>query len=117
VEQFLQIFVDGHADCLLAEVLQSVACNTAHDFDARLVGWLLSFHDRIGHAELAITQGFIAKMLGVQRTYAMQPTRLGPRASALCSQTESGSHSNAQTEFDRRIALSSTKRREIAANR
>ena len=59
-----------YADCLLAEVLQTVACNTAHDFDARLARWLLSLHDRIGHAELSVTQGFIAEMLGVQRTYA-----------------------------------------------
>jgi len=59
-----------YADCLLAEVLQTVACNTAHDFDARLARWLLTLHDRIGHAELSVTQGFIAEMLGVQRTYA-----------------------------------------------
>jgi CRP-like cAMP-binding protein len=59
-----------YADCLLAEVLQSVACNRAHDFDARLARWLLTLHDRIGHADLSITQGFIAEMLGVQRTYA-----------------------------------------------
>ena len=59
-----------YADCLLAEVLQTMACNTAHDFDARLARWLLTLHDRIGHAELPVTQGFIAEMLGVQRTYA-----------------------------------------------
>jgi DNA-binding MarR family transcriptional regulator len=35
-----------------------------------LARWLLTLHDRIGHAELSITQGFIAEMLGVQRTYA-----------------------------------------------
>jgi CRP-like cAMP-binding protein len=58
-----------YADCLLAEILQTVACNAVHDFDARLARWLLSFHDRIGNAELSITQGFIAEMLGVQRTY------------------------------------------------
>jgi CRP-like cAMP-binding protein len=58
-----------YADCLLAEVLQSVACNRAHDFDARLARWLLTLHDRIGHAELSITHGFIAEMLGVQRPY------------------------------------------------
>jgi CRP-like cAMP-binding protein len=59
-----------YADCLLAEVLQTVACNTTHDFDARLARWLLTLHDRIGHAELSVTQDFIAEMLGVQRTYA-----------------------------------------------
>ena len=47
-----------------------MACNTAHAFDARLARWLLTLHDGIGHAELSITQGFIAEMLGVERTYA-----------------------------------------------
>jgi CRP-like cAMP-binding protein len=59
-----------YADCLLAQVLQSVACNAAHDFDARLARWLLALQDRTGSAELSITQGFVAEMLGVQRTYA-----------------------------------------------
>jgi CRP-like cAMP-binding protein len=59
-----------YADCLLAEVLQSVACNAVHEFDARLARWLLSVQDRLGTKELHITQESIAEMLGVGRTYA-----------------------------------------------
>src|SRR6202522_3174415 len=59
-----------YADCLLAQVLQSVACNAIHDFDARLARWLLTIQDRIGSDELRVTQDFISQMLGVQRTYA-----------------------------------------------
>lgn len=58
-----------YADCLLAQVLQSVACNAVHDFDARLARWLLTIHDRLGENELHITQEFISQMLGVQRPY------------------------------------------------
>jgi CRP-like cAMP-binding protein len=58
-----------YSDCLLAQVLQSVACNAVHDFDARLARWLLTIQDRTGGDTLRVTQGFISEMLGVQRTY------------------------------------------------
>ena len=58
-----------YADCLIAQILQSVACNTIHEFDARLARWLLAVQDRIGSDKLHVTQEFIANMLGVQRTY------------------------------------------------
>ena len=58
-----------YADCLLAQALQSVACNAIHDLDARLARWLLAVQDRIGTDDLHLTQEFIAEMLGVQRTY------------------------------------------------
>ena len=59
-----------YADCLLAQVLQSVACNAVHEFDARLARWILTTQDRIGGQELRVTQEFMAEMLGVRRTYA-----------------------------------------------
>ncbi len=59
-----------YADCLLAQVLQSVACNAVHELDQRLARWLLTTHDRTGKRELRVTQSFISEMLGVQRTYA-----------------------------------------------
>jgi CRP-like cAMP-binding protein len=58
-----------YADCLLAQVMQSVACNALHDSDARLARWLLETRARLGADEMALTQDFIAEMLGVQRTY------------------------------------------------
>ncbi len=58
-----------YADCLLAQVLQSVACNAIHGLDARLARWLLTTQDRIGGRELRMTQEFISEMLGVRRTY------------------------------------------------
>jgi CRP-like cAMP-binding protein len=59
-----------YADCLLAQALQSVACNALHDFDARLARWLLGLHDRIGADDLYVTQDFVGEMLGVHRSYS-----------------------------------------------
>lgn len=59
-----------YADCLLAQVLQSVACNAIHDLDTRLARWLLGMHDRLQSTELRMTQEFVAQMLGVHRPYA-----------------------------------------------
>jgi len=42
-----------YADCLLAQALQSVACNAIHDLDARLARWLLTLQDRIGTDDLS----------------------------------------------------------------
>jgi hypothetical protein len=58
-----------YADCLLAQALQSVACNAVHEVDARLARWLLTLQDRLGKAELRVTQEFISQMLGVHRSY------------------------------------------------
>lgn len=60
---------DRYADCLLAQVMQSSACNAIHDVEPRLARWLLAVHDRTGTSGMALTHDFIAEMLGVQRTY------------------------------------------------
>ena len=59
-----------YGDCLLAQALQSVACNALHDFDARLARWLLAIHDRVGDDRLYVTQESVGQMLGVHRSYA-----------------------------------------------
>jgi CRP-like cAMP-binding protein len=57
-----------YADTLLAQTIQSVACNALHVIDARLCRWLLTTHDRVDSDEIALTQEYLAEMLGVQRT-------------------------------------------------
>jgi len=55
------------ADFLLAEVMQSAACNAYHSIPERAARWLLQAQDRAGdHIEL--TQEAFAGLLGVQRT-------------------------------------------------
>ncbi len=57
-----------YADCLLAQLQQSVVCNAVHPLEARLARWLLTTHDRVGDAELRLTQDAMAEMLGARRT-------------------------------------------------
>ncbi|QRE74937.1 Crp/Fnr family transcriptional regulator [Methylobacterium aquaticum] len=58
-----------YADCLLAQVLQSVACNAAHTIERRCLRWLLTLQDRLGTPDLPVTHEVLADMLGVRRAY------------------------------------------------
>ncbi|MDQ3245766.1 MAG: Crp/Fnr family transcriptional regulator [Pseudomonadota bacterium] len=55
------------SDFLLAQVMQSVACNGFHPIEARAARWLLTAQDRAG-GRLSLTQEALAGLLGVQRT-------------------------------------------------
>jgi CRP-like cAMP-binding protein len=57
-----------YADCLLAQLLQTIACNALHSLEQRLPRWLLSVHQRQGTDELPLTHEYLSEMLGVQRT-------------------------------------------------
>lgn len=57
-----------YADALLAQMMQSVACNALHRVEERAARWLLAAHDRAGEALIHLTQESLAEMLGVQRT-------------------------------------------------
>ncbi|HEY0312921.1 MAG TPA: Crp/Fnr family transcriptional regulator [Allosphingosinicella sp.] len=57
-----------YSDALLAQVMQSVACNAFHPLEARCCRWLLTAQDRAGGETIPLTQEYLAEMLGVQRT-------------------------------------------------
>lgn len=57
-----------YADALLAQMMQSIACNALHSVEERCCRWLLAAHDRAGKQVLQLTQESLAEMLGVQRT-------------------------------------------------
>lgn len=57
-----------YADALLAQMMQSVACNALHRTEERCARWLLATHDRAGDKIIHLTQEALAEMLGVQRT-------------------------------------------------
>lgn len=64
----IRILVDKHTEALFGHAIQSVACNALHSVEARFCRWLLTCHDRISTNTVALTQEFLADMLGVQRT-------------------------------------------------
>ena len=55
------------SDYLLAQVMQSVACNAFHPIRERAARWLLHAQDRAGD-RIELTQEALAGLLGVQRT-------------------------------------------------
>ena len=56
-----------YSDYLLAQIMQTVACNSFHPIEARAARWLLTAQDRAG-SRLALTQESLAGLLGVKRT-------------------------------------------------
>ena len=55
------------SDYLLAQVMQSAACNAFHSIPQRAARWLLHAQDRTGD-RIDLTQQALAGLLGVQRT-------------------------------------------------
>jgi CRP-like cAMP-binding protein len=58
-----------YSDCLLSQLLQSVACNAVHSLEQRTLRWLLTLQDRLGTPDLPVTHEILAEMLGVKRPY------------------------------------------------
>lgn len=58
-----------YADCLLAQIFQSVACNAVHTIEQRTARWILAAVDRTGGRDVSMTQEQLAGMLGVGRSY------------------------------------------------
>ncbi len=58
-----------------AQTEQSVACNALHSVEERLCRWILLSADRGDGRVVALTQEYLAIMLGVQRTTVTQAAR------------------------------------------
>jgi CRP-like cAMP-binding protein len=57
-----------HEQFVMAQAQQSAACNAAHAVEARISRWLLRCRDLAGSDDIALTQEFLAEMMGVRRT-------------------------------------------------
>ena len=60
---------DRYADCMMAQVFQSIACNAIHTIEQRAAKWLIAAVDRTGEHEITMTQEQLASMMGVGRSY------------------------------------------------
>jgi CRP-like cAMP-binding protein len=58
-----------YADCTMAQIFQSTACNAAHNIEQRTAKWILAAVDRTGESEVPLTQERLSAMLGVGRSY------------------------------------------------
>jgi CRP-like cAMP-binding protein len=58
-----------YSDCLVAQLLQSSACNAVHSIEQRAAKWLRYALDRTGGDEIRLTQEELANLLGVSRTH------------------------------------------------
>jgi CRP-like cAMP-binding protein len=55
-------------EVLLSQARITAACNAVHPGEARFCRWLLQSAERAGDETVALTQEFLAEMLGVRRT-------------------------------------------------
>lgn len=61
---------DRYADCLMAQVFQSIACNAIHTIEQRAAKWLIAAVQRTGVQDITMTQEQLASMMGIGRSYA-----------------------------------------------
>ncbi len=59
-----------YADCMMAQVFQSIACSAIHTIEQRAAKWLIAATERIGRNDIAMTQEQLAAMMGIGRSYA-----------------------------------------------
>lgn len=65
----LRFLFARYADCLMANVFQTVACNAAHTIEQRTAKWLIAAMERTGDHEVPLTQEQLSAMMGVGRSY------------------------------------------------
>lgn len=64
-----------YADCMAAQIFQSVACNASHTIEQRTAKWLVSAVERTGGPDIPLTQDQLAVMLAVGRSYISRVLR------------------------------------------
>jgi CRP-like cAMP-binding protein len=64
----LHVAASRYANVSMATAMQVAACNNAHAVDERCARWLLMTSDYLSANSFALTQAFLAQMLGVRRT-------------------------------------------------
>jgi CRP-like cAMP-binding protein len=57
----------SYSETLLAQIQQTVACNSMHTVRERICRWLLMMHDRADGENLSYTHEFLAHVMGTNR--------------------------------------------------
>ncbi len=61
-----------YADCLIAQLFQTIACNARHNIEQRTARWLCAVMNRTGDSNISLTQSQLGGFLGVGRSYLAQ---------------------------------------------
>jgi len=59
--------IGRYTHVVIAQMMQSTACNVLHQVQQRCARWLLMTHDRMHEQDFHLSHEFLAVMLGVQR--------------------------------------------------
>jgi DNA-binding transcriptional regulator YhcF (GntR family) len=65
----LRHYFARYADCLLAQIFQSTACNAIHSTEQRAAKWILAAAERTGDDVVPFTHEELAGMLGAGRSH------------------------------------------------
>ncbi len=63
-----RLIMNGFQGVILFQAQQSAACHALHSVEQRFCRWLLQSHDVLESDTIPLTQEFLSRMLGVQRT-------------------------------------------------
>jgi CRP-like cAMP-binding protein len=63
----LHDLIGRYTQIVIAQMMQSAACNALHHVQQRCARWLLMTHDRMHRQDFRLSHEFLAIMLGVQR--------------------------------------------------
>ncbi|CCM76753.1 putative Transcriptional regulator, Crp/Fnr family [Rhizobium mesoamericanum STM3625] len=69
----------SYAKSLITQLMETVACNSLHSAEQRVIRWLLIAHDSVLGDNFDLTQQIVAEVLGLRRA----------TVSAICSQLQS----------------------------
>jgi hypothetical protein len=65
----LRSYFARYADCLLAQIFQSTACNAIHSTEQRAAKWIIAATERTGGSSVPFTHEELAGMLGAGRSH------------------------------------------------
>jgi len=82
-EPELSLVMHHYLYAFVREVLQACTCNRLHTTEERCARWLLMAHDRAGADQFALTQDFLAEMLGTRRANVNLALAMFRRAGAV----------------------------------
>jgi CRP-like cAMP-binding protein len=63
----LDSLIGRYTQVVIAQMMQTTACNALHDVSQRCARWLLMTHDRMHEQHFRLSHEFLAVMLGVKR--------------------------------------------------